>query len=57
MMCLFVTEAEADEWIQRSGVTIALKILLVTPCTAALKVFCEFLTAELPSGEMDLEFS
>ena len=61
MMCLFVTsamtEAEADEWIQRSGVSIALKILLVTPCTAVLKVYGEFLTAELPIGEMDLEFS
>ena len=60
MMCLFVTSAmtqdEADEWIERTTVTLSIKVLLITPCMATLKVFGEFLSSDLPTGDMDFDF-
>ena len=61
MMCLFVTsamtEAEAAEWIDRSIVSVIIKVFLVTPCIAVLKVSLQFLMTNLPIGDMHFDFS
>ena len=60
MMCLFVTsamtEVEAEEWIERTTVSLSIKVLLVTPCVATLKACLEFLSADMPTGDMDFDF-
>ena len=50
MMCLFVTsamtQAEAEEWLERCAITVCLKVFFVQPCIAILKVCLEELSLE-----------
>ena len=60
MMCLFVTsamtQAEAEEWLERCAIIVCLKVFFVQPCIAILKVCLEELSLDVPISDMDLGF-